>query len=173
MKREHNVPSFSFIYNITLIEEKISSLLEQKFQEEEFLDCFLVEIRLNHKKLDVFIDADSGITFRKCQQLSRYLESFIDEEGWLGEKYVLEVSSPGIGRPLQLKRQYKKNIGRKLEVSLLEGKKQEGKLIAVNENGITIEYKQRIKEGKKKRTEVVQDNIPFEEINKAIVKITF
>lgn len=156
-----------------MIEEKITGLLEQKFQEEEFADCFLVEISLNHSKLNVFIDADSGITFQKCQRISRYLESFIDEEGWLGEKYILEVSSPGIGRPLELKRQYKKNIGRKVEVSLKEGKAKIGQLIAVEENAISIEYKVRIKEGKKKRTEIIQDTIPYEAIKKTIVKITF
>ena len=156
-----------------MIEGKISALLEEKFQEEAFEDCFIVEISLNNKKLNVFIDSDSGITFEKCQRLSRYLESFIDEAGWLGEKYVLEVSSPGVGRPLKLPRQYKKNVGRKVEVSLLEGKPIEGKLIEVNEAAITVEYKRRIKEGKKKKTEVVQDNIAFEDIKKTIVKISF
>lgn len=156
-----------------MIEGKITELLEEKFQEEEFSDCFIVEVQLNNKKLNVFIDCDSGVTFGKCQKLSRYLESFIDEEGWLGEKYILEVSSPGIGRPLKLSRQYKKNIGRKLEVTLLEGGNKQGQLIEVNESAIVIEYKQRIKEGKKKRTEVVKETISFEEIKKAIVKITF
>ena len=156
-----------------MIEEKITELLEQKFQEEEFADCFLVELKLNQQKLGVFIDADSGITFQKCQQLSRYLESYIDTENWLGEKYILEVSSPGVGRPLQLKRQYAKNVGRKVEVSLTDGSKQEGQLIAVKETGVTIEFKQRIKEGKKKKTETVQKEIPFTEIQKTIVKITF
>lgn len=156
-----------------MIEGKITELLEGKFQEEEFSDCFIVEVQLNNKKLNVFIDCDSGVTFEKCQKLSRYLESFIDEEGWLGEKYILEVSSPGIGRPLKLPRQYKKNIGRKVEVSLLEGGSKEGQLIEVNEAAVVIEYKQRIKEGKKKRTEIVQDTISFEDIKKTIVKITF
>ena len=74
------------------LEEKIVELLEEKFKEEEFTDCFLIDIKLHkHNKLDIFLDSDTGITFRKCQRISRYLESFIDEEGWLGEKYVLEV----------------------------------------------------------------------------------
>ena len=156
-----------------MIEGKITELLNKKFQEEEFEDCFIVEIVLNNKKLNVFIDCDSGVTFEKCRKLSRYLESYIDEEGWLGEKYTLEVSSPGIGRPLVLARQYKKNIGRKVEVSRHEGKAEEGKLIAVNDETIVIEYKQRIKEGKKKKTEIVQSEISFQDIKKTIVKITF
>lgn len=157
-----------------VIEKKIETLLVEKFKEEEFADCFIVEIKLHaHNKLDVFVDSDSAMTFEKCRKLSRYLESFIDEEGWLGEKYTLEVSSPGITRPLKFPRQYTKNIGRKLQVKQLEGGEEEGTLIAVDEKVITLEKKVRIKEGKKKRTEIVQTEIPFENIKKAKVKISF
>ncbi|HQU57704.1 MAG: ribosome assembly cofactor RimP [Phaeodactylibacter sp.] len=157
-----------------MIEAKIESLLQDKFKEEGFTDCFLLEVKLHaNRKLDVFIDSDTGITFGKCQTISRYLEQYLDEEGWLGESYVLEVSSPGVGRPLQLLRQYPRNIGRKLEVSLKEGDKQAGTLIAVGEQSITLEEKIRVKEGKKKTTQVVQTEIPFEQIKKAIVKISF
>ncbi len=157
-----------------MLEKKIEELLDEKFKEEEFADCFLVEVKLHeHKKLDVFVDSDSSMNFTKCRRLSRYLESFIDEEGWLGEKYVLEVSSPGITRPLKFARQYKKNIGRKMEVKLSNGEKDEGTLITATDESITLEKKVRIKEGKKKRTEVVQTEIPYQEITKAIVKISF
>lgn len=157
-----------------MIENKIEQLLLEKFKEEEFEDCFLVEMNLheNHK-LDIFIDSDTGINFTKCRRISRYLESFIDEEGWLTEKYTLEVSSPGIRRPLKFKRQYPRNIGREMEVRLIEGKEEEGNLIAVNENSIVLEKTVRIKEGKKKRTEIVQTEIPFDTIKKAVVKISF
>jgi len=157
-----------------MIEDKITKLLDEKFKEEEFQDCFLVEIKLHeHNKLDVFIDADSGINFVKCRRISRYLESFIDEEGWLGEKYVIEVSSPGITRPLMFIRQYPRNIGRKMEIKTTEGKTEEGELIAVNDDIIVLQRKVRIKEGKKKRTETQQVEIPFSTIKKAKVKISF
>ena len=157
-----------------MIEDKITKLLDEKFKEEEFQDCFLVEIKLHeNNKLDVFIDADSGINFVKCRRISRYLESFIDEEGWLGEKYIIEVSSPGITRPLMFIRQYPRNIGRKMEIKTTEGKTEEGELIAVNDDIIVLQRKVRIKEGKKKRTETQQVEIPFSAIKKAKVKISF
>jgi ribosome maturation factor RimP len=156
------------------LEEKIVELLEEKFKEEEFTDCFLIDIKLHkHNKLDIFLDSDTGITFRKCQRISRYLESFIDEEGWLGEKYVLEVSSPGLTRPLKLRRQYLKNIGRKVEVNLLEGKPMAGKLIEVNEEAIVIEREEKFKEGKKTIKKMVQIPIPFENIKKTVVTISY
>ena len=157
-----------------MIESKIESLLGAKFQEDEFTDCFLIELKSHaHNKLDVFIDSDTGITFEKCQKISRYLEQYLDEEGWLGEKYVLEVSSPGVSRPLKLRRQYPRNIGRKVEVGLLGGESKEGTLLAVGEEDITIEQKVRVKEGNRKKMQVLQVKIPFTDIKKAVVKISF
>ncbi len=157
-----------------MIEEKIIKLLEEKFLEEDFQDCFVVDVNLNvNNKLEIFVDADSGITFEKCRKLSRYLEAFIDEEQWLGEKYTLEVSSPGISRPLKFIRQYQKNIGRKVEVFLADGSKKTAQFVAMEGDNIILEEKVRIKEGKKKRTEIVRTTIPFETINKTVVKISF
>lgn len=157
-----------------MISAQLTQLLETKFQEEEFADCFIIEIKsLQNKRVEIYVDSDSGITFKKCQLLSRYLEAEIDEKGWLGEKYTLEVSSPGITRPLKFARQYPRNIGRKLEVKQLEGETKTGTLIEVDEKQITLESKQRIKEGKKKKTVVVQDIIPFDNIKETKVKITF
>ena len=158
-----------------MIEQKIEKLLNEKFAEEAFQDCFIIEIKLSPggTKLSVFIDSDSSLTFERCQKISRYLEKYLDEEQWLGERYTLEVSSPGIGRPLKFIRQYKKNIGRKVEVALKEGKTITGTLAATTEDSITVEAKTRVKEGKKKKTELVQTSIPFDNIKQTIVKITF
>lgn len=157
-----------------MIEQQIESLLATKFEEEEFQDCFLIEV--NHhpsNKLDVFIDSDSGVTFEKCQKISRYLEAILDEQGWIGEKYVLEVSSPGISRPLRLWRQYKKNTGRTLEVTLKDGTKKEGLLSEVQEDLILLEETVIELEGKKKIKKQVLTPVAFDNIKKTIVKISF
>ena len=157
-----------------MIEQKIIDLLDQKFKEEDFLDCFLVDLQLhNNQKLEVFLDSDTGITFKKCQKISRYLEQYLDEEGWLGPKYTLEVSSPGISRPLVKIRQYLKNIGRKVEVKTKEGEKRTGTLISATDESITLEEKVRIKEGKRKKTKVLETVIPFDNIEKTVVQISF
>lgn len=159
-----------------VIEEKIRDLLEEKFQEEDYADCFIVEVKYNtaNKKLQAFVDSDSSMTFRKCQRLSRFLESYIDEGNWLGEKYTLEVSSPGVDRPLQLVRQYKKNIGRRLEVLIeSDDKKHKGTLIKADDQKIVLQFDMTRKQGKKKIKETVEQEIPYNQINKAVVKITF
>ena len=157
-----------------MIEHKIESLLQEKLKEEEFADCFLIESKLHaNNKLEVFIDSDSNMNFEKCRKISRYLEKHIDENKWLGEKYTLEVSSPGIGRPLLFLRQYQKNIGRKVEVSLNDKTTKTGILLKADDGKLCIEEKIQVKEGKKKKTHVVETEIPFAEINKTIVKIAF
>ncbi len=156
-----------------MIEKKIEKLLLEKFEEEEYSDCFIIEVMQNNSKLQIFIDSDSGIDFTKCRKISRYLEEYIDENNWLGEKYTIEVSSPGIDRPLKFPRQYQKNIGRRLEIDTKEDEKFSGTLIESNDEGVVLEYKVRIKEGKKKRTEIVQTPIAFEQITKAIIKFSF
>jgi ribosome maturation factor RimP len=165
---------FLFIDIILVIEQTLSKLLTEKFSEADFNDCFLVEIKVHqNKKVEVFVDSDSSLTLDRCRQISRFLEKHIDENGWLGEKYTLEVSSPGIGRPLQFLRQYTKNIGRKVEVALLEGETKTGTLVQANEQRIMIEEKLRIKEGKKKKTVIKQTEIPFSDIQETKVKISF
>ncbi|MFT6360579.1 MAG: ribosome maturation factor RimP [Saprospiraceae bacterium] len=158
-----------------MIEQKIKELLEPKFQEEEFQDVFIVEIKhnLTNNKLEVFVDADGELSFRTCQRLSRYLEGYIDEKGWLGEKYTIEVSSPGITKPLKLNRQYVKNIGRTVKVSFIGHGGKEGLLKAVDEEKITIEEEVIIKDKKKKRKELVDVEIPFDDIAKTVVQIAF
>jgi len=157
-----------------VVEDKIKALLEEKFREDAFSDCFLVDLKLHaNNKLEVFIDSDFGISFEQCQKISRYLEQYLDEEQWLGEKYVLEVSSPGVGRPLMMQRQYPKNVGRKVEVKLKEGGKRSGVLKEVEEDRIVLEEKVRTKEGKRKKTELVETEIDFNSIEETKVKITF
>ncbi len=158
----------------TVVETQLTALLAQKFEEEDFQDCFLVDLTLSpSKKLEVLVDTDSGITLDRCKKISRWLEAHLDESGWLGDTYALEVSSPGVGRPLKLVRQFRQNIGRTVETSLKSGVALSGKLIAVSDDDFTIEYITTVKEGKKNKKETIQTVLPFGEVTKTIVKISF
>ncbi len=158
----------------TVVETKLTALLAQKFEEEDFQDCFLVDLTLSpSKKLEVLVDTDSGITLDRCKKISRWLEAHLDESGWLGDTYALEVSSPGVGRPLKLVRQFRQNIGRTVETALKSGVVLNGKLIAVSDDDFTIEYITTVKDGKKNKKELIQTVLPFGEVTKTIVKISF
>lgn len=149
-------------------------MLEDYFAaEEDFADCFVVDVTQSATRLEVFVDSDSAMTFRKCQRISRFLEAWLDEEQPLGEKYTLNVSSPGVDRPLKFHRQYVKNLGRTLDVTTTEGEKYKGELKAVEDDHIVLTAKVRRKEGKRKVTVVEDTEITYETIKKAIVKISF
>lgn len=157
-----------------MVESKIAALLEQRFKEHDLSDCFTVEVALKPgNRLEVAFDSDSGITFEKCQVVSRFLESHLDAEGWLGEKYVLDVSSPGISRPLAFRRQYPRNIGRTVEVILADNSVHKGILTAAEDETITVEEKVVLLENGKKKKTTVQTVIPFENIHSTVVKVTF
>jgi ribosome maturation factor RimP len=159
-----------------LIENKIEALLEKLFtnEEEDFQHCFLVSIKAGtNNKVEVFVDSDTGVRFSECQKISRYLEGFIEEGAWLGERYTLDVSSPGIMNPLLLKRQYPKNIGRRMDIVNAEGVKMEGELVEVLDEMIIIEDIVKEKVGKKNVKKLVRTEIPFDQINKATVQISF
>lgn len=132
-------------------------------------DYYLVDVVVSdskiRKKITVYIDSDEGITIDQCgkvsQDLGKELEEIIDVA------FVLEVSSPGADSPLKFERQYVKNIGRTLKVSLLDETEIKGTLTQVSEGSITIEP-----EAKKKiKPEAV--TLPIEQIKEAKVVISF
>ena len=157
--------------------EKLQELLDIKFQEEAFQHLFLIEIKqAPGDVIDIFIDSDTGVMFQHCVRVSRYLEEHIEENEWLGEKYTLNVSSAGIEAPLKLKRQYVKNIGREVSVDLKDDHKNlKGELTAVTEDNITVVYEEKVKiEGKKKKELItITKEVPFNNINKTTVKVSF
>lgn len=157
------------------VTERITRLLEEKFTTDEaFADCFIVEIHLKGgQHLDVFADSDSGMTFAKCQALSRHLEKHLDENGWLGEKYVLEVSSPGVDRPLKFPRQYRKNAGRTLAVTLTDKTQKTGLLKSADDNGIVLETTHIERENNKKKEVKTETPIAYDQIEKAVVQLAF
>lgn len=153
-----------------MIEDKLEKLLNSKFEEEGFEDCFLIEIKGSGSggKIEVYIDADAGLTLERCQKLSRYLENHIDENQWLGSKYVLEVSSPGLDRPLVFNRQFVKNIGRTLIIKLKNGTNLEGQLKEVKEDAFQIYIAPT-----KKIKEAQEIWVNFEEMEYSKIKISF
>lgn len=144
------------------------NILEEKFNEPELEDCFVVDIEVEgNSKLRVFIDSEKGVGFSQCRKISRFLEEKIEEGNLMKPNYLLEVSSPGVDRPLKYWRQFPKHIGRNMEVVYSE-EKTEGKLKEVTEEYIVLE----VKEGKKKES-VRSVKVDFNSIASAKVLISF
>lgn len=151
------------------IEKRVTELVEEKISDRP--ELFLVEVKmLPNNKLIIHVDGDQGITIQDCAAISRHIGFHLEEENTIDKAYNLEVSSPGVGEPLKLKRQYDKNVGRDLSVKLASGEIKEGKLLSVDGDGITIEAK--VKE-KGKKVILVETGIDFNSITETKVLISF
>lgn len=151
------------------VEKRVRELVEEKIADRP--DLFLVDVKmLLNNKLIIHVDGDQGISIQDCVAISRHVGFHLEEENTIETAYNLEVSSPGVGEPLKLNRQFVKNIGRSLEVKMVDGGKKEGKLLEVNEADITIE--ETVKEKGKKAT-LVNSQVALNDIIETKVLISF
>lgn len=92
--------------------------------------------------LRVFIDKEGGISIDDCETVSRELEVLLDADDCIENSYILEVSSPGLGRPLKKEKDFKRSIGKKVEVRLFRAvdtiKELTGILSEYDKENITI-----------------------------------
>lgn len=136
-------------------------------------DLFIVDINVNPgNAIEVLMDKDSGLTIDDCKKISRVIEGSYDREV---EDFSLEVSSPGVGKPLKVKRQYFKNIGRTAVVVTSSGEKIEGLLANADEEQATFTFKKKeVVPGKKTKQWVDYERvIPYSEIKETKITISF
>ena len=148
---------------------QLEELLAKVIKEEELTDCFLIDMKKKDSKVVIYIDADEGVTFGKCRKISRKLEAYLDENLLLGEKYRLDVSSPGANTALKYLRQYHKHINRKIEVHLKDESTIEGVLKSIEEEILTVE----VTSGKGKKKVVEQKTIEFLDVEKSFILLAF
>lgn len=93
--------------------------------------------------LRAYIDKPQGITVDDCEVVSRAFSQKLDEEDFIEEAYIMEVSSPGLGRPLKKEKDYKRSMGKELEIRTYRAVNREkefyGILTAYDENSVTID----------------------------------
>ncbi len=169
MKGTKSFPSSFLTMEVNDLKERVHGIIEPLLVEDPAYFLVWIKVKPGHI-IRVYLDGDNGLPIQKCIYFNRKLYKAIEETGWFPEgDFALEVSSPGVDEPLVLKRQYNKNIGRKVEVELLDGTKKEGILTTVAEDDIMIEWT----EGKGKKATQQQLLIPFENIKSTIVQIQF
>ena len=149
------------------IESRIRELVSEMLTE---MDGYLVELRVRPGKVEVFADRDPHITIEDCTRISRMLQRELESEFSFSEQYELEVSSPGMDQPFKVLRQYKKSVGRNVDVLLFSGIKKTGLLMYADDEKIIIE--ERIVKSKKE-TESIQSEIPFVQIKSTNLVFNF
>lgn len=146
-----------------ITEATVRALIEEKI---EGTDQFIVSVKvLPTNRIQVFVDAVGGLNVKDCVNISRQIEGNLDREV---EDYELQVSSPGLTEPFQHPLQYKKNVGREIKVTTLDGNTIKGELTAFTGEEITLQP-----EKKKKKEEAEPVTIPLSEIKEAKTVISF
>lgn len=125
--------------------ERIKEIVDEVLASSS---AFVVEVEVRGSRgsrvVDIYVDSDEGIGIDELARISREIEFLLDTEEVIEGAYSLNVSSPGVDRPLALPRQYRKNVGRPLRVHFRKADgsgntETTGKLVAVDEDSIQLE----------------------------------
>ena len=150
---------------------KVEQLVHEFLETRK--DLYLVDLKISAgDDITVILDGDEGLSLQDCLDASRAIEFNLDREE---HDFALQVMSPGLSEPLKLPRQFKKNMGREIEVLLNSDEKIQGEVVAVDDEKVTVVLKYRRPKliGKGKEDVVENKEIPYTEIKKALVVIKF
>ncbi|MDQ7052708.1 MAG: ribosome maturation factor RimP [candidate division KSB1 bacterium] len=133
--------------------------------EENAVDLVDLEVRGSKRNLllRVFVDVPGGISINECVRLSREFEDAIEMENLIPGPYRLEVSSPGIDRPLKTERDFQRNIGRLVEIQILKEDKLQkvrGDILSAEKDHVKIQQED---------GDIVE--FPISAIHKALIQI--
>ena len=137
------------------IEERTEALVLPIIEEHHFE---LVDVEYVKEGADwylrVYADKEGGINIDDCVLISRALEAKLDAENFIEEAYILEVSSPGLGRPLKKEKDYLRSIGKSIDIKLYQAKEKQKEftgilkeysnghiIVTIDEEDITFETK--------------------------------
>ena len=122
------------------LEVTLEQLLEPALKEKS-VELVELSISGNTRRyvLRLFVDRPSGISIGECAQLSRYLADVLDTKDPIQGSYVLEVSSPGLTRPLKSTRDFERALGKKVRLTTRIGVVHTGKLDSVSEGQLVLD----------------------------------
>lgn len=144
--------------------EDLRKSIEQYLQDS---DIYIVDIKIKAgNNITVLIDRGTDINIDDCIALTRFIESKYDRDA---DDYHLTVSSPGVGQPLRLLRQYNKVIGKEVEIQFSDKSNLKGTLVAADNEKITVKLVSKVK---KEVTEQLRE-IPYSELTSVKEVISF
>ena len=116
-------------------ESKTEALLQPLMEKNNFelVDVEYVKEGGNYY-LRAYIDKEGGITINDCELISRALSDILDEKDFIPDAYILEVSSPGLGRQLKKDKDFKRSLGEEVEIKLYKPMEKKKELIGLLED---------------------------------------
>ncbi|QNM07070.1 ribosome maturation factor RimP [Qiania dongpingensis] len=147
------------------IEKRTEELLLPIVESHQFE---LVDVEFvkegGNRFLRAYIDKPGGIAVDDCETVSRALSDILDREDYIADSYILEVSSPGLGRPLKKEKDFARSIGEEVEIRLYRPFHKEkefiGILISYDDHSVTIEKED-------------GESIVFERTDIALIRLAF
>lgn len=115
-------------------ESTVRAIIDETIQDT---DMFLVDLKIGGgNKINVLVDAIGGLPITDCIKVSRGIEASLDREE---QDFELNVSSPGLDKPFKVFKQYEKNVGRSIQVVMIDEGVFDAKIIEVEEPKISLE----------------------------------
>jgi ribosome maturation factor RimP len=149
------------------LKDQISELVTPAVSDAGF---YLEDVHIatpgSHRIVTCIVDGDSSLNLDQVTSVSRIISELLDEAAFMGETpFTLEVTSPGVDRPLTAPRHFKKNVDRLLKVIKVDGSEVVGRILSNTDQDVTLT----VAEKKETREEVVA----LADIKRAVVEIEF
>lgn len=144
---------------------EIRKVAEQKIKD---IGGFLVDLKVSSSNvISLSFDKIDGVIFEDCLKITKHIEEYFDRDI---EDYELNVYSAGLENPFKVEEQYIKNIGKAVNVLLINGERKNGKILSYSDKKLTIEVLKK-KKGTKKDKIIEQIIIPETQIKETKLKI--
>ena len=149
-------------------QELVIELLGDEFARAGYdIEDVIVNAATRPPRITVVADADGGLDLDAISELSRSASALLDEVDAAWESYTLEVTSPGVDRPLTTEKHYRRARGRKVELTMSDGSQLSGRLGETDRGVVRLV----VREGR--RPDFSVRELPLEGISKAVVQVEF
>ena len=149
-------------------QKEVIELLDGEFARAGYeIEGVIVDTAARPPRVTVVADGDGGLDLDSIAELSRTASTLLDEVDARSAPYVLEVTSPGVDRPLTAEKHYRRARGRKVELTLADGTRLTGRVGEIHDAVLRLV----VRDGKR-RTFSIRE-LPLGEISKAVVQVEF
>ena len=149
------------------LKDQISELVTPAVSDQGFyLEDVHVATPGSHRIVTCIVDGDTSLNLDQVTTVSRVISELLDEAAFMGETpFTLEVTSPGVDRPLTQPRHFAKNIDRLLKIIKLDGSEVTGRILSNTDQDVTLTVTV--------KKEIIEQTVSLSEIKRAVVEIEF